>query len=270
MAPQSIVLISGTSLPFFSKIGIVYMNKTYHHQIPGANRGLGYETAKNLLLSGNYHIIIGSRDCSKGDAAADSLRTLPGIHGTVSTIQLDVTDDQSVDDAKARIESDFGHLDVLVNNAGICLLNQEAVRDALRLTLETNVTGAASLTEALLPLLLKSTNPRLVFVSSSNGSMTYNLDPNSPHGGTHVTEHRVAKAALNMLLVQYHMKLKSVKVLGADPGFCATDVIGDADALRRMGATEPEVGAQIIASVVEGEKDDQPGRVHGPQGIVPW
>ncbi|KAB8263848.1 hypothetical protein BDV32DRAFT_118529 [Aspergillus pseudonomiae] len=238
--------------------------------ISGANRGLGYETAKNLLLSGNYHIIIGSRDRSKGEAAAGSLRALSGIHGTVSTIQLDVTDDQSVDNARVHIESDFGRLDVLVNNAGIYLLNREAVRDTLRLTLETNVTGAASLTEALLPLLLKSARPRLVFVSSSNGSMTYNLDLNSPHGGTHATEHRVAKAALNMLLVQYHMKLKSVRVLGADPGFCATDVIGDADALRRMGATEPEVGAQIISSVVKGEKDDQPGRVHGPHGVVPW
>ncbi|KAE8376278.1 hypothetical protein BDV26DRAFT_266079 [Aspergillus bertholletiae] len=238
--------------------------------ISGANRGLGYETAKTLLLSDNYHIIIGSRDGSKGDAAAASLRALPGIHGTVSAMQLDVTDDASVDEAKAQIESAFGRLDVLVNNAAIYLLNREAVRDTLRLTLETNVTGAASLTEALLPLLLKSANPRLIFVSSSNASMAYNLDPNSPHGGTHAAEYRVAKAALNMLLVQYHMKLKNVKVLGADPGFCATDVIGDADALRKMGAAEPEAGAQIIASVVKGEKDDQPGRVHGPQGVVPW
>ncbi|PYI11745.1 NAD(P)-binding protein [Aspergillus sclerotiicarbonarius CBS 121057] len=249
MAPQTIILISG------------------------ANRGLGFLAAKSLLLSEtNLHIIIGSRNLSDGNAAAASLLAIPNIHGTVSAIQLNVTDDKSVDAAKATIESTYGRLDILVNNAAIYLLNREPAREALRDSLETNVTGVVSLTEALLPLLKKSQNPRIVFVSSSMGSLLHNLNPDSPHAGTHATEYRVTKVAVNMLLVQYHMKLEGFKVLGADPGFCATSLPGDfdMDELRKMGAAEPETGAEIIASVVRGGKDDQPGRVHGPQGVVPW
>lgn len=73
-----------------------------------------------------------------------------------------------------------------------------------------------------------------------------------------------------MLLVEYHMALTGVVVVGVDPGFCATDIIGDAEALRQMGAAEPDNGARIIAEVVKGGKDDQPGRVHSAEGLVPW
>ncbi|KAL4994487.1 hypothetical protein BDV10DRAFT_151160 [Aspergillus recurvatus] len=237
--------------------------------ISGANRGLGFEAAKNLVLSAKYHVIIGSRDLSKAHKAADNLRALPNIQGSVSTVQLDVTDKASIAAARDSIETTFSRLDVLVNNACIYLLNPASSVDALRSSLDTNVIGVAALTEALIPLLRKSAEPRLVLVSSSNGSMAYNSDPNSPHGGTWAMEYRVTKAALSMLLVQYHTSLKDITVVGVDPGFSATDVIGDADALRKMGAAEPAVGGGIIASVVKGEKGE-PGRVFGPQGIVPW
>lgn len=235
----------------------------------GANRGLGFEAAKSLVHLANYHIILGSRDLSKADKAADTLRALPNIKGSVSTVQLDVTDKSSITAAKNYIETTFSRLDILVNNAAIYLLNPTSSVDALRASLDTNVIGVVALTEELLPLLRKSASPRLILVSSSNGSLEYNSDPSSPHGGTWALEYRVTKAALNMLLVQYNASLKEITVLGVDPGFSATEVIGDADALRKMGAAEPEVGGEIIASVVRGEKG-QPGRVYGPQGIVPW
>jgi uncharacterized protein (DUF39 family) len=72
-----------------------------------------------------------------------------------------------------------------------------------------------------------------------------------------------------MLLVQYHISLKDITVLGVDPGFCATEAIGNADALRRQGAKEPEVGGRIIAGVVRGEGGVS-GRVVGPQRVLPW
>ncbi|CEL00663.1 hypothetical protein ASPCAL00261 [Aspergillus calidoustus] len=87
--------------------------------------------------------------------------------------------------------------------------------------------------DSFLPLLRRSTRPRLILVSSSNGSLAYNSDPNCPHGRTYASVYRITKAARNMLLVQYHASLKDVTVLGVEPGFCATEVIGGADALRR-------------------------------------
>lgn len=97
------------------------------------------------------------------------------MKGTVETIQLDVTDDKSVDSAAASIEESYGRLDVLVNNAGV--FRQGAPRDVARTIFETNVVGYINVTEAFLPLMHKSAaagnTPRLVFVSSSTGSITY-------------------------------------------------------------------------------------------------
>ncbi|CRG87604.1 hypothetical protein PISL3812_04623 [Talaromyces islandicus] len=238
--------------------------------ISGGNQGLGYEAAKSLLSqSDNYHIIIGGRVLAKATAAAESLRS---VHGgaSLSAIQLDITDNTSVDAAAAQVDSQYGRLDILVNNAAIYLINREPVRDALRDSLATNVTGTASLTEAMLPLLQKSQSPRIVFVSTSMGSLNLNTDPSFPSYGDYAMEYRVTKAALNMLLVLYSNKLKNIKVIGVDPGFCATNVIGDPEQLRKMGAMEPEVGAQFIASVVKGDNDEHAGRLVGMTGIIPW
>ncbi|KAL3471333.1 hypothetical protein BJX99DRAFT_263353 [Aspergillus californicus] len=191
----------------------------------------------------------------------ESLKALPDTVGSVTPVQLDVTHRGSINSARTSIGSSFGHLDVLVNNAAIYLLNRDAaqqpVHDALRDCFETNVIGAATLTETFLPLLQRSANPRLVFVTSADGSLAHNSDPISPNWGTRASEYRVSKAALNMLLVQYHAKLEDVIVIGVDPGFSATNIMGDADLLRSMGAAEPDVSARFIASVVRGGKDDQ-------------
>jgi NAD(P)-dependent dehydrogenase (short-subunit alcohol dehydrogenase family) len=77
------------------------------------------------------------------------------------------------------------------------------------------------------------------------GSLSLNTDPSFPSYGEYAMEYRVTKAAVNMLLVLYSSKLKDIKILGVDPGFCATNVIGDPDALRKMGAMEPEVGGPV-------------------------
>jgi NAD(P)-dependent dehydrogenase (short-subunit alcohol dehydrogenase family) len=134
------------------------------------------------------------------------------------------------------------------------------------------VVGAVSVTEAFLPILFKSSAPRLIFVTSSLGSLAYTSDKNSRHYGPYANELRVSKAALNMAMVGYanHPKLGKIKVLGADPGFLATNLTGNPDALRKMGATEPEVGGQAVASVVKGEKDADMGKVTGLYGVTPW
>ncbi|KAI1461609.1 NAD(P)-binding protein [Annulohypoxylon moriforme] len=244
--------------------------------ITGANQGVGYETAKNLILSSqDYHVILGSRDIAKGEAAAKELQAVEDIKGTVSPTQIDVTNDTSVDAAASRISSEYGHLDILVNNAGIVSMTKPPTRTAMRHILDTNVVGALSVTEAFLPLLRTSTHqpPRLVFVSSSTGSITHASNPASPYyapGGA--TEYRTSKAALNMLMVMYYARLKpeGFLVFGADPGLCATNFTGDPASLRNRGAVEASEGGERVATVVKGEKDGGVGRVLGAYGVSPW
>lgn len=136
----------------------------------------------------------------------------------------------------------------------------------------TNVIGAASVTDAFTPLLLLSAAPRIVFVSSSMGSLTLASDVNSgKYHSAGAMEYRASKAALNMVMLLYWVRLKGqVKVGGADPGLCATEFTGNAEALRGRGAVEADVGGERVACVVRGERDQWLGRVVGEQGVVDW
>lgn len=233
----------------------------------GANQGIGFETAKNLLLSSaTYHVLLGSRDLAKGLEAASSLTKLP-IKGTVTALQIDVTDDASVDAAARQVKDTFGRLDVLVNNAGIGARHNPSARDAIREVLAVNVVGVVSVTEAFLPLLRNSSAPRLVFVSSTTGSITYAADPNSPLHGGGAMDYRSSKAALNMLMVLYWNRLErdGFMVFGANPGLIATNFHGGG----RPGS-EPEVGGERIAAVVRGDRDADVGKVCNANGVLPW
>ncbi len=140
--------------------------------------------------------------------------------------------------------------------------------------------GALSCTEAFLPMLLVSASSpenkdnsrtKLIFISSSVGSLSQALDPSSKYHNPGATEYRASKACLNMFVVQYHVRLASlgVKVFGADPGLCATDFL-DRESVRKRGAVEADVGGERIACVVRGERDADVGRVCGEYGVSPW
>ncbi|MCJ1309070.1 hypothetical protein MMC25_002725 [Agyrium rufum] len=210
--------------------------------ITGANQGIGYATAKNLVLgSASYRVIIGSRVLSKGEDAVAHLQGLSNINGTASAIQIDVTSDDSVDSAAKHIAKEFGRLDILVNNAGICSVINPPNRERYREILNTNVVGALSVTEAFLELLRKSSEPRLIFVSSSTGSISQAADPSSRYHAATAFEYRSSKAALNMLMVLYRNRLGEdmFKVHGADPGLCATNFTGDPHSLIDRAAATP-------------------------------
>ncbi|CAG7997112.1 unnamed protein product [Penicillium salamii] len=239
----------------------------------GGNQGIGYETAKNLMqASTRYHVILGSRKQANGDEAVKKLQAEPDVKGTASTIELDVTDDRSVDAAAAKVAADYNRLDILVNNAGIISLANPPSREEYRKVLNTNVVGALSMTETFLGLLQKSDERRLVFVSSSVGSISQAADPSSKYYSANGFEYRSSKAALNMLLVLYWNRLQKegFKVHGADPGLCATNFTGNAQSLLDRGAATPAQGGERIASVIRGEKDADVGRVLGEYGVSPW
>jgi NAD(P)-dependent dehydrogenase (short-subunit alcohol dehydrogenase family) len=235
-----------------------------------------------MKTSANYHVLLGARNIKDGQKAVADLLTEKEIFGTAETVQLDVRDDTSIDMAAAYVTDQYGYIDVLINNAGINEAKNfnMAPRDQLRSMLLTNTLGPLSVAEAFLPLLLKSPAPRLIFVSSSMGSISHAADPNGPYYRSRVkipgyereaTEYRISKAGLNMMIVQYHKLLakKGVKVHGADPGVVVTDFFDRALA-EKHGAPGADVGGNTVAEVVKGERDADVGRVVGRYGVSPW
>lgn len=188
--------------------------------VTGANRGIGLEVCRQLAERG-YTAILGSRDLAKGERAAAALKL---TNGSVISRQLDVTDLNSIHNLRAWVEAEYGHLDVLVNNAAINYdTYQKAVSadlDNVRETLETNIFGAWQMTQAFLPLLQKSPHPRIVNVSSESGSLT------SMGGGT--PGYSLSKAGLNALTRMLAAELRGSRVLvnAVCPGWVATDMGG--------------------------------------------
>lgn len=242
---------------------------------------------------------MGSRDLAKGEKAAAAINAGGGSgDGSAEAIQLDVTDASSIAAAAAKVKADHGRLDALVNNAGTLSQDPAGVAAALRADLEVNVLGAAAVTEAFLPLLLApkasgaaAADPRLVFVSSSMGSLAGAADPGSRYYrsvlGTSPLEYRVSKAALNMLMLEYWKRCGAeprvavgggvgvgikVRVWSADPGANATDFMGEgrAELARSRGIQGPEEGAKVLVGCVVGERDGEEGRVVGAYGVGPW
>ena len=181
--------------------------------ITGANKGLGYETARRLLAEG-HDVWVGARDETRGRAAAEELGA--------RFVQLDVTDDDSV---AAAVET-VGALDVLVNNAGISggmVPVPEVTPDVIERVLATNVVGIVRVTQAFLPLLSRSANPVIVNVSSGMGSLAITTDPERLESSIVNITYSPSKAAVNMLTSQYAKALPAMRVNAVDPGYTATD-----------------------------------------------
>jgi NADP-dependent 3-hydroxy acid dehydrogenase YdfG len=165
--------------------------------ITGANRGLGFATARGLGRSG-AKVIVGARDGARGEEAAAALRS-DGLDA--DSLALDVSSTASIQAAVKRVEQRHGRIDILVNNAGV--LPEATAGDSdrpldLRLfreTFETNLFGAVSVTKEFLPLLRRSDSGRIVNVSSMMGSLADQSDPASPYHGLVVPAYQTSKAA---------------------------------------------------------------------------
>ncbi|HLK67399.1 MAG TPA: SDR family oxidoreductase [Bryobacteraceae bacterium] len=234
--------------------------------ITGANKGIGFEIARQIGRSGAT-ILLGARNQTAGEEAAARL-TAEEI--AVHFIPIDVADYASIERAAATITSSFGRLDILVNNAGINDPGDgpapTARLDAVERVLRTNFLGALAVTQAMLPLLRKSDAARIVNVSSGLGSLTRNGDPAFPGAATKLIGYSASKAALNMLTVQlaYLLRDTRIKVNAADPGYTATDLNG-----HRGTQTIPEGAAEAVRLALL--PDDGPsGTYSNSKGPIPW
>lgn len=240
--------------------------------ITGANKGIGFETARQLLQQG-YYVYLGSRTLENGQSAVEKLNA-EGLD-QVEAIILDVTNDQSVMEAREEVGSKTKLLDVLINNAGINggfpQSSLEASVDQFKTVFDTNLYGVVRVTQAFIDLLKKSTEPRIVNVSSSGCSLTLHNDPTWKYYSHKAALYPSSKAALNMYTIDlaYQLKDSAFKVNAVCPGFVATDFNG-----YRGTGTVQEGGSRIAEYAMIGN-DGPTGKFiaeeYNPEtGETPW
>jgi NAD(P)-dependent dehydrogenase (short-subunit alcohol dehydrogenase family) len=231
--------------------------------ITGANKGLGFETARRLIAAG-HTVYIGSRDAERGRRAAEQLGA--------RAVQLDVTDEASAEAAVKAIEADGG-LDVLVNNAGIqeemgdnnvVIGAADVTADVMRQTFETNVFGMVRVTHAFLPVLQRSAAPVVVNVSSGLASLTRVTTPGTPAYAYPGVAYPASKTAVNMITVQYAKAFPNMRINMVEPGFTRTDLN------RNTGIQTVEQGAEIIVRMAQVGPDGPTGCYFDAEGTLPW
>jgi len=241
--------------------------------VTGANQGVGNQIAKALAANG-YIVYVGSRNLANGERAAREIGA--GAHA----IHLDVTQQSTIGSAAAHIEKEQGRLDLLVNNAGISHAGKPgrtleeimadsrpsiASLDEIRTVWETNVFGVIAVTQAMLPLLRKSSAARIVNVSSGLGSLTWISDPNCWAREHFGVVYAASKTALNAVTLAFALELEkeNIKVNATSPGFTAT-------ALNNFQGTDSlEVGSREPIRVAL-ETDGPTAGFTGPDGPLPW
>ncbi|MGH8271417.1 MAG: SDR family NAD(P)-dependent oxidoreductase [Gammaproteobacteria bacterium] len=242
--------------------------------VTGANKGIGFEIAKDLAAHG-FTVLVGSRNLERGEVAAKS------IGADAHALQLDVTDQTSIAAAAERIRAEFGRLDVLVNNAAISHAGkpgrslQDIVKSSrasvasineVRTVWETNVFGVLAVTQTMLPLLREAPTARIVNVSSGVGSLAKNADPTGPYREIFGAVYAASKTALNAITLSFAIELEStrIKVNAVSPGFAATDLNNfEGDETVEEAAREPVRVALLGA-------DGPTGTFSGPSGPIPW
>jgi NAD(P)-dependent dehydrogenase (short-subunit alcohol dehydrogenase family) len=196
--------------------------------VTGANKGIGFEVARQLGKAG-MTVMLGARDAKLGQEAAAKLKV---EDLDVRFVELDLLKPATIEAAAKLIATDFQRLEVLVNNAGINApgdgLSSAVDLDVVRRVMDTNFFGTLAVTQAVLPLLRKSTAARIVNVSSGLGSLTWNADPNWEYAPVKLLGYNASKAAMNMFTVHlaYELRGTGIKVNSSDPGYTATALNG--------------------------------------------
>jgi NAD(P)-dependent dehydrogenase (short-subunit alcohol dehydrogenase family) len=226
--------------------------------ITGANKGLGYETARRLTGLG-HTVIVGARDKQRGEAAAGQLG--------VRFVPIDVTDDASVASAAADVEAHEGRVDRLINNAGITgrrVGAADLTGDDARLVFETNVLSIVRVTHAFLPLLARAEAPAVINVSSGLGSFALTHDPDRVESTIAAPLYTASKSAVTMLTMQYAKALPDIRFNAADPGYTATDLNA------HSGTQTVTEGTDAIVALATEPPSAGTGRFVDRFGTVPW
>src|SRR5439155_14724347 len=225
--------------------------------ITGANKGIGYEVARQLAAKG-FHVFVGARNSSAGHAAAE---VIAKNGGKATFLEIDVSDNASVSDAVREFSKIADHLDVLINNAGIMVDGDDAILkitdDTFRKTLETNTLGALHTTRAFEPLLAKSKTPRVVNVSSGGGQLTGGAAGWAP-------AYCISKTALNGVTSQLATALPKFAINSVCPGWVRTDMGG------RNATRSVEEGADTIVWLASDAPQNLTGKFLRDRKEIPW
>jgi NAD(P)-dependent dehydrogenase (short-subunit alcohol dehydrogenase family) len=235
--------------------------------ITGANKGIGFEVSRQLGRSG-FTVLLGARDRARGEAAAGKLRA-EGLD--VQFVAADLNRAAESGAALAgQIGEQFGHLDALVNNAGVADREDGPASsvgiETLRRTFETNFFGTVAFTQPLIPMLRAAPSARVVNVSSGLGSIALNGDPASPYYHAKILAYNGSKAALNMFTVDlaYDLRDTKIKVNSACPGYTATDLN------NHSGPQTVEEGAIAIVRLAQLPEDGPTGSFTHKDDTYPW
>lgn len=234
--------------------------------VTGGNRGIGYAIGRSLAQRG-ITVILGIRDPNKGAKACSRLQ---GEDLDVNFELLDVTDEDSLKTAVKHIQAQFGRLDILVNNAGILIDSAENVLDVsqstIKKTLQTNVLGPLMLCQNCVALMKAGGYGRIVNISSTLGSLSEMVDPDSAYAGVGTPAYRLSKAALNAvtMLVAKEVRNDNILVNSACPGWVRTDLGGDQAPLT------PEQGADTPVWLATLPDDGPTGGFYRERTRIPW
>ncbi|MFJ6550616.1 SDR family NAD(P)-dependent oxidoreductase [Microbacterium sp. NPDC091676] len=223
--------------------------------VTGANRGIGFEVARQLAERGHV-VYLGARNDDRGRAAASAIGA--------RFVTLDVTDDESVAQAVDRIADAEGRLDILVNNAGIQEFGPADGPAALR-AFDTNAVGVVRVTEAALPLLRASAAPTVVTVSSSAGSFGAVTDPARPEYHLTNAVYAASKAAATMLTLQYAKAHPEMRINAVEPGYTDTDMTAGFD-----GGRPVEDSARVVVALATRGASAPTGTLRDEDGVLPW
>lgn len=226
--------------------------------ITGGNKGLGYEAGRRLIELG-HTVYIGARDEQRGKNAAHALGA--------QFVQLDVRDDTSVAAAAAEVGRREGHVDVLINNAGVTdpmLPAEDVTASAMHAVYDVNVFGIVRVTHAFLPMLRAASSPVIVNVSSGLGSFGVVTNPDRFESGFATVVYGSSKAAVGMLTVQYAKALPDIRINVVDPGYTATDINGNSG---HQNVTE---GTDAIVRLATIGPDGPTGTFSDRHGPLPW
>ena len=239
--------------------------------VTGANRGIGFETARQLAGKG-IKVLIGARSEEKGLEAESKLR---GEGLDVEFVKIDIDDPATHETARNFIEATYGKLDILVNNAGV-FLNEfdngapipasQTSLETFRKTFDTNFFNTVAVTQALLPLVKKSDAGRIVFVSSALGSLGLHADPDSPIYNFKVPAYNISKTALNGYAIHLAHELRDtpIKVNTIHPGSVVTDMNANGEI-----AVEGGEGDLLLAGDVLSEGDLRADAGKRPRALRP-